>query len=102
MPRDVRTRWNSTYDMLQFALEHEDAVKLVTSDLSNGLRKYELNDDEWLIVEELAATLKVSNICYHCHNSRVTILFIIGLSHPSMPVFHRSSNTRPSDPQGWD
>ncbi|KAL1657551.1 hypothetical protein GGF50DRAFT_25191, partial [Schizophyllum commune] len=26
LPRDVRTRWNSTYDMLVSALEHRDAI----------------------------------------------------------------------------
>ena len=54
MPRDVRTRWNSTYDMLQFALEYKDAVKMVTSDLSNNLQKYELDNEEWVIAKELA------------------------------------------------
>jgi hypothetical protein len=59
MPRDVRTRWNSTYDMLKFALEYKEAIKIVTSDLKNDLRKYELNDEEWGLVGELANTLKV-------------------------------------------
>ncbi|KAI4293806.1 hypothetical protein K525DRAFT_181459, partial [Schizophyllum commune Loenen D] len=27
LPRDVRTRWNSTYDMLVSALEHRDAIE---------------------------------------------------------------------------
>ncbi|TRM62978.1 hypothetical protein BD626DRAFT_358107, partial [Schizophyllum amplum] len=27
LPRDVRTRWNSTYDMLVSALEHRAAVE---------------------------------------------------------------------------
>ena len=45
--------------MLQFALEYKDAVKTITLDLSNGLRKYELSAEEWLIVKELAGMLKV-------------------------------------------
>ena len=59
MPRDVWTHWNLTYDMLQFALGYKDAIKMITSDLANGLQKYKLNDNKWLIVKELAATLKV-------------------------------------------
>ncbi|KAI4293592.1 hypothetical protein K525DRAFT_179664, partial [Schizophyllum commune Loenen D] len=27
LPRDVRTRWNSTYDMLVSALEHREAIE---------------------------------------------------------------------------
>src|ERR1700761_8095442 len=54
MPWDVCTCWNSTYDMLQFALEYKDAVKMVTSDLSNNLQKYELDNEEWVIAKELA------------------------------------------------
>ncbi|KIK33083.1 hypothetical protein CY34DRAFT_100256 [Suillus luteus UH-Slu-Lm8-n1] len=30
MPRDVATRWNSTFDMLDYALEHREAVDAVT------------------------------------------------------------------------
>ncbi|KAF9037228.1 hypothetical protein BJ165DRAFT_1314081, partial [Panaeolus papilionaceus] len=32
IPRDVRTRWNSTYDMLKFILEHKKAFKRFTAD----------------------------------------------------------------------
>ena len=59
MPHDVWTWWNSTYDMLKFMLEYKEAIKIVTSDLNNDLRKYELNDEEWGLVGELANTLKV-------------------------------------------
>ena len=30
MPQDVKTCWNSIYDMLQFALEHREALKELT------------------------------------------------------------------------
>lgn len=59
MPRDVRTRWNSTYTMLSFALEYRTAVEHLTSDRKNDLRQFELSDDEWVIVQELSDTLKV-------------------------------------------
>lgn len=59
MPRDVRTRWNSTYNMLSFALEYRTAVELLTSDQKNDLRQFELSEEEWDIVRELSDTLKV-------------------------------------------
>ncbi|KAH9959715.1 hypothetical protein BGW80DRAFT_1133897, partial [Lactifluus volemus] len=30
MPRDVSTRWNSTYDMLKFAHSHQDPINQMT------------------------------------------------------------------------
>lgn len=59
MPRDVRTRWNSTYAMLSFALEYRKAIENLTSDRKNDLRQFELSDNEWEIVQELSTTLKV-------------------------------------------
>ncbi|KIY60870.1 hypothetical protein CYLTODRAFT_314020, partial [Cylindrobasidium torrendii FP15055 ss-10] len=32
IPRDVRTCWNSTYDMLEFALAHRSAIDTFTGD----------------------------------------------------------------------
>lgn len=69
MPRDVVTRWNSTYELLDFVLKHRAAVKTVTEDKGNGLRRCELDErkedeplekDEWLLVEQLRNVLKVS------------------------------------------
>ena len=60
MPHDVRTHWNSTYDMLKFALEYKEAIKMFTSDLKNDLCKFKLNDEEWGLVKELSNTLRVT------------------------------------------
>ncbi|KAF8226257.1 hypothetical protein L208DRAFT_1014983, partial [Tricholoma matsutake] len=30
IPRDVTTHWNSTYDMLNFALEYQKAIDILT------------------------------------------------------------------------
>ena len=59
MPRDVSTRWNSTYDMLKFACTYREAINKITDDRAMKLREYELKDDEWKIVEELRDSLKV-------------------------------------------
>lgn len=62
MPRDVTTRWNSTYDMLDFAVNHRSAINDITGDKTANLRKYELDDDEWVIALQLRNTLKVCDI----------------------------------------
>lgn len=59
IPRDVHTRWNSTYDMLDVAVKYKDAVDALCSKAERGLRTYELMEDEWRIVEELRDTLMV-------------------------------------------
>lgn len=59
MPRDVATRWNSTYDMLVFALDHRKAIEIMSADRENGLRSFELSSGEWRIVAQLCDILKV-------------------------------------------
>jgi hypothetical protein len=62
MPRDVTTRWNSTYDMLKFALEYRKAIDILTADRQNELRNYELSEREWTIAAQLSDVLKVSDV----------------------------------------
>jgi len=59
MPRDVTTRWNSTFVMLDFALAHRKALDLLTQDRTNGLREYEISEAEWQIAQQLRDALKV-------------------------------------------
>jgi hypothetical protein len=58
MPRDVSTHWNSTFDMLDFALDYRVPIDEITSNRDLNLRKYELQDDEWVIAEALQDSLK--------------------------------------------
>ena len=59
MPRDVRTRWNSTFDMLNFAVEHIEAINTITGDRDMKLRQYELSEDDWDTARKLRDVLKV-------------------------------------------
>lgn len=58
MPRNVSTRWNSTFDMLDFAIQYRTAIDSLTSNRKLNLRKCELEDDEWKVAGNLCDTLK--------------------------------------------
>jgi hypothetical protein len=61
MPQDVSTQWNSTFDMLKFAIEYCAAIDVITAKRNMKLCNYELGKDEWKVAEELCEVLKV---CY--------------------------------------
>lgn len=68
LPRDVATRWNSTYDMLAYVLTHREAVDVITQ--RRDLRKFELGDHEWGFLEELHDVLKVITSMVHSECGR--------------------------------
>jgi hypothetical protein len=68
MPRDVSTRWNSTFDMLEFAIQYRPAINAMTAACDFGLRQYELVPAEWKIASELRDVLKVSVFLLLRHN----------------------------------
>ncbi|KAF8238114.1 hypothetical protein L208DRAFT_1243896, partial [Tricholoma matsutake] len=45
--------WNSTFDMLSFAVKYWGAIEQMTPEHKNNLRQYELAEEEWAIVREL-------------------------------------------------
>ena len=48
--------------MLNFALEYRVPIDAITSDRDLNLRKYELEDDEWEVAQNLCDTLKASTL----------------------------------------
>jgi hypothetical protein len=45
--------------MMRFSLTYRKAIDIITADKTLKLRKYELDNDDWLIVEDLVAVLEV-------------------------------------------
>lgn len=63
MPRDVSTRWNSTFDMLDFAIEYRKAIDTITDRRRLGLGAFVLSDEEWVLAKQLCEVLRVSHAC---------------------------------------
>ena len=59
MPRDVSTRWNSTYDMVEFATKYRAALNIMTADRDMNLRQFEMSKKEWSMATELSEVLQV-------------------------------------------
>ncbi|KAJ7195704.1 hypothetical protein B0H12DRAFT_1038619, partial [Mycena haematopus] len=57
IPRDVATRWNSSYDMLKFAIEYRQAIDNLTA-TKKELRKFELEEEEWKTLVDLCRLFK--------------------------------------------
>jgi len=47
MPQDVSTWWNSTFNMLEFAIQYHMAIDAMTAVREFNLHKYELASIEW-------------------------------------------------------
>jgi len=60
LPRDVKTRWNSTYNLLRAAYEYRKAIDMLTSNREMDLRKQELSSDEFEVTKELRDVMRVS------------------------------------------
>jgi hypothetical protein len=61
IPCDVTTCWNSTYDMLKFALEYRKAIDMLTVDKQNELQDYELSKRKWTMAAQLHDVLEASD-----------------------------------------
>ncbi|KAF8690374.1 hypothetical protein AX14_002970 [Amanita brunnescens Koide BX004] len=59
MPPNVTTCWNSTYDMLDFTVKYRNVLDKMTSDRKNDLCKYEVDDNDWKLAEQLHNMLEI-------------------------------------------
>ncbi|TFK78513.1 hypothetical protein K466DRAFT_613823 [Polyporus arcularius HHB13444] len=64
LPRDVKTRWNSTYDMVAAALKYRKVVEAICADKKLGLRKFELSGREWVIMKQLSQVFKDATLFF--------------------------------------
>ncbi|KAG2338200.1 hypothetical protein BDR05DRAFT_978260 [Suillus weaverae] len=93
MPHDVATRWNSTYDMLDYAIEHRKAVNTVTQRRDLGLGKFELADHEWEIVKQLQDILKDTTL-YFSHSTPNLATVIPAMDHIDEKLTSYSHNKK--------
>lgn len=66
IPCDVVTRWNSTYNMLCFIFEYRKVIDAITANKGLKLHKFELDEDDWMIVEDLVYVLEVHTYQLDC------------------------------------
>jgi hypothetical protein len=59
IPRDVRTRWNSVYDMLTVAVKYKDVINYMTGNHDLSYRQFEISNGEWTLLEDMLHVLKV-------------------------------------------
>ncbi|KAI9459956.1 hypothetical protein HD554DRAFT_1998511, partial [Boletus coccyginus] len=64
IPRDVVTRWNSTYKALCFVLAYRQPVDAITAKEKYKLRKYKLDNEEWQIIRDLVCLLKQATLFF--------------------------------------
>jgi hypothetical protein len=66
--------------MLLFAIKYRDAIDSVTADKSLKLRKFELDNDDWKVVQDLVSVLEVC-IVLVCYSSRTDNALAIQKGH---------------------
>ena len=59
--------------MMRFVLTYRKAIDKITADKTLKMRKYELDNDDWLIVEDLVAVLEVSILHYTSCTSLINL-----------------------------
>ena len=50
--------------MMHFVLTYQQAIDKITTNKALKLRKYEPNNDDWVVVEDLVSVLEVSSFIH--------------------------------------
>jgi hypothetical protein len=64
IPCDVRTHWNATYNMLDFAYQYRKVINKITDIWDMKLHVYEIEVHEWEMIRQLRDLLKVSSLSF--------------------------------------
>ena len=75
LPRDVAMCWNSTFDMLNFALKYQAGIDGITDKHKLGVSQYTLGNEEWELLTQLRNVLKVSMHCTAFQLTNITNRF---------------------------
>ena len=90
MPRDVKTRWNFTYLMLNFSLDYQEAIDEITANRNMKIRKFEMSKEEWVLARKLAGVLKVW-FQLSCHLHTLTPGGTLQIFYDATTFFSRST-----------
>jgi hypothetical protein len=73
LPRDVSTRWNSTFSHLAAFLDLQGYIDKFTAVREHGLREFELTREEWDCVKQLVKVLQVRCMFLHAYTTLTLI-----------------------------
>lgn len=59
--RDVSTWWNSSFDMVDVAIDYGVGIDAITDKVRLGLSSYALDKHEWDLLRQVQDVLKVSH-----------------------------------------
>src|SRR5215831_18723648 len=79
---DVRTRWNSTHDMIERALELREPLDSMTT-LDPELDKHRLTAEEWQLLQSILQLLEAFKLCtsHLCAASHPTLTIAVPVSN---------------------
>ncbi|KAJ3965890.1 hypothetical protein EV361DRAFT_809966, partial [Lentinula raphanica] len=84
LPRDVATRWNSTFDMLAAFIRLKEPITEFLNRSSNGLAEYALDNEEWEAIEGLVSVLKDATLFFSSSSPSVASII------PAMDIIDHS------------
>ena len=88
MPQDVRTWWNSTFTMLEFAVQYHEAIDDIAGNKTANLHCYEMSEVEWKISGQLCDVLKVHSPFGISGTQALTCLQVLKMQHFSFCAQH--------------